>query len=294
MIINLALKQVFFLGLILGGIIGGLSVYAVTSDSIKPLDENPSLYQVPNKRLVMSSYIFDLIVPENQFYRILEQPKFLRNVAAEIMPRPELRNFYTEISPSNSPQNTIAIFPKFTEAAYNQPGFYDYFRGECDERCLTVKIGDYPPHYTASKNAFKVLNLLGYNFISDVDFAKNPSIINNYNKVIILHNEYVTQEMFDSLNSHPKVIYLYPNALYARVNYDQSSNTITLIRGHAYPDTSINNGFDWEFENTHPYEYDTDCNKWEFYEIDNGFMLNCYPEFAILKDKTLLRTLKDL
>ena len=42
----------------------------------------------------------------------------------------------------------------------------------------------------------------------------------------MLHNEYVTRPMFDAITSHPNVIYLYPNALYAEieVNYIDENN----------------------------------------------------------------------
>lgn len=287
-------KAIFVAGLIIGGIVGGLSVSALIGNTEK-IPENPvSIYEVPNKKLVLSSYLFDLIVPENMFYKILENPARLKYVASDIVPREEYQNFYADVQIFLEPQNTITVFPKFTEAAYNEPGFYTYYREECDTRCLTVKIGDYPSHYTASKNGFKVLTLLGYDFITDVDLAKNPEILTSYDKVILLHNEYVTREMFDAITNHPNVIYLYPNAMMAEVEFNQDANTITLIRGHYYPESQIKNGFDWEYDNTHPYEYDTDCIEWEFYEIPNGRMLNCYPEFLILKDQSFLRMIKDL
>ena len=56
-------------------------------------------------------------------------------------------------------------------------------------------------------------------------------------------------------------------------------------------------GFDWENDNTHPYEYDTECENWEFYPTGgnpDGYMLNCFPENKILEDQLLLKTLKDL
>jgi len=107
-----------------------------------------------------------------------------------------------------------------------------------------------------------------------------------------LHNEYVTRAEFDAITEHPNVVYLYPNALYAEIEYDENDNTIKLIRGHNYPEPQITNGFDWEFDNTHPYEYDVLCKDLEFYEIDNGYMLNCYPEIKILTDFELLKTIK--
>ncbi len=102
----------------------------------------------------------------------------------------------------------------------------------------------------------------------------------------------MTQKEFDAITSHPHVIYLYPNSLYVKitVNYDQ--NTITLIRGHNYPESKIRNGFDWKFDNS-PLEYDTLCDKWNFNEIKNGIMLNCYPESHLSDNILLLKMIKE-
>ena len=152
--------------------------------------------------------------------------------------------------------------------------------------------------YSASGMGHQTLSLLGYDVITDIDLDKNPGILAQYDKVIMLHNEYVTRAMFDVITNHPNVLYLYPNALYAEIEVDYSNQTITLIRGHNYPDPEIKNGFDWEFDNTHPYEYDTQCLSMEFYKIENGWMTNCYPENVFLRDNEqlvqLLKAIKDL
>ena len=184
---------------------------------------------------------------------------------------------------------TVVILPVFTHSAYTQNGFYDYFRGDCGGECLTVKIDRVqPPQFNSGKNAVQILKLLEYDMISDIEVHKNPEILDQYDKVILLHNEYVTQEMFDAIDLHTNVVYLYPNALYAEIEYNEQNDEITLIRGHGYPDSSVDNGFDWEFDNTRPYEFDVECANWEFWEIDNGVMLNCYPENIIWKDLLLL------
>jgi hypothetical protein len=134
--------------------------------------------------------------------------------------------------------------------------------------------------------------VLGYQYITDIDVDKDPDILKNYDKVILLHNEYVTKREFDAITQHPRVIYLYPNALYAEVTTNYDEDTITLIRGHNYPLPEIRNGFDWKFENTN-FEYDNKCENWKFYEIDNGIMLDCYPEYIIFKDPVLLKKIKD-
>ena len=188
--------------------------------------------------------------------------------------------------------NTVVILPVFTHSAYAQNGFYDFFRGECGEECLTVKIERFqPPQYNSGKNAIQIFKLLGYEMISDIDVHKSPEILTQYDKIILLHNEYVTKEMFDAIDLHPNIVYLYPNALYAEVEYNQQDDEITLVRGHGYPDPSIDNGFDWEFDNTRPYEFDTKCANWEWREIDNGHQLNCYPEYIVWKDLSLLESM---
>jgi len=201
------------------------------------------------------------------------------------------QEIYESIFYNSTKQNTIVIYPSFTATAYDDNGFYDFYKDECNETCLTVSITDeIKPEMGA--NGLKILNLLGYKFIRDIDVEKNPDILNNYDKVILLHNEYVTQNEFDAITSHPKVIYVYPNALYAKVEMNHETNEITLIRGHGYPEPQIANGFDWEFENT-DYEYDLDCLNWEFYEIDNGWMLNCYPDRIFFRDAKFLEMIKD-
>jgi len=209
--------------------------------------------------------------------------------------RPNLQETYNKIGLFKEPQNTVVIVPLFTASAYLEHGFYDYFSNECDQSCLTVNIVEESKlAKTSSEIGVKILRLLGYQTITDIDLAQDPTILANYDKVILLHSEYVTAEMFEAITNHPKVIYLYPNALYAQVKTDYKQNTITLVRGHSYPQTNILNGFDWEFDNTHPYEFDTECANWEFYEIPNGVMLNCYPETSIFAhNEKFLQAIKE-
>jgi len=192
-------------------------------------------------------------------------------------------------------QNIVFVQPIFTQAAYNDNGFYYYYAKKCDSKCLTVHI---PFNYTGSFVSSGASNsvFLNQNFshITDVDIDKNPQILKKYDKVILLHNEYVTRNEFNAITQHPHVIYLYPNALFAEVKADYDKNTITLVRGHSYPNESIQNGFDWKFDNTN-LENDVICNKWHFYDIDNnGKMLSCYPERKIYFDQSILQVITGL
>jgi len=210
---------------------------------------------------------------------------------------PNKMDMYNEVAVWNDPQKTVVVYPYFTSVAYTEPGFYTYFRGECDD-CTTTKFAQPTILYTSSGIGHQALTLLGYTSITDVDIDKNPSILQQFDKVIMLHNEYVTRTMFDAITNHPNVIYLYPNALYAEIEVNYIDETITLIRGHNYPEPEITNGFDWEFDNTHPYEYDSKCQILEIYKIKNGWMTTCYPENVFSKKSQqlvdLLKFIKDL
>ena len=205
-----------------------------------------------------------------------------------------LGNTFSEIKISDEENKPLVVVPIFTASAYATNGFYEFYKQWCDT-CTTTKIISMEGlGHDSSNNAVQVLKLLGYDSITDIELDKDPNLINKYDKIIILHNEYVTKNMFNAITSHPNVIYLYPNALYAEINVDYEKNEITLIRGHGYPESEILNGFDWEFDNTRPYEFDQKCEKWKFYEIPNGKMLNCYPEKILISNTQLLKELKNL
>ena len=100
--------------------------------------------------------------------------------------------------------------------------------------------------------------------------------------------------MFDAISSHPNLIFLSPNALYAEIEVNYNNNTIELIRGHNYP-PGVLNAFDYEIEERfHQYESDGDCLNWKFFEIENGYHLNCYPDGSIHTNLELIKKIKDL
>lgn len=191
----------------------------------------------------------------------------------------------------NFKSKAVVIYPIFTQAAYGDGGFYSYYGKHCDTRCLTVPLPLKPfGKYVSSGQAYHVLTSLGFDVITDADVDKNPGILKEYKTVIVLHNEYVTEAEFKAITSHPDIIYLYPNALYAQVKVSYATGQITLVRGHQYPSTTIANGFGWKLDNS-KYEYNTGCSSWNFYRVTNGWMLNCYPDEVISSNKSLLNSL---
>jgi len=284
--------------------------YLIHNKIIK-LDNKKILGQVPLEEITLSPNWHidkdDLVFAQSAFFEIygvyghcviIDDEQIWESLFLGL--NPNKYDMYNEVAVWNDPQKTAVVYPYFTYVAYNEPGFYTYYRGECDS-CTTTKFT--PPtlmnnEYQSSGIAHQALTLLGYTGISDEEIDMNPGILQQFDKVIMLHNEYVTRTMFDAITSHPNVLYLYPNALYAEIEVDYVDETITLIRGHNYPEPEIRNGFDWEFDNTHPYEYDRLCADMEFYQIKNAWMTNCYPENLFLENTerlfNLLKVIKDL
>jgi hypothetical protein len=237
-----------------------------------------------------------------KLFNILVNPDDLILVEGKTIPlkatfglKEELNQTYEKIGFFGEEKKSLFIIPTFTASAYSKNGFYDFYNENCSEQCLTTKIvTENKLDYSSSANSVKILQLLEYDSISDLELHQNPSILKNYDKVIVLHNEYVSKIMFDAITAHKNIVFLYPNSLYGEIELNDSNNKITLVRGHGYPSSDIKNGFNWENENTDPYEFDNECNNWKFYPISNGHMLNCYPEQIIWKNESLLQFLKDL
>ena len=272
----------------------------ISSDENLEISEDVEIvqYEEPGK-LIQTNVpsLFKVMAYENDF-EIINGEKIWRDVYYEL----DESNMMIYDDLKNN-KKSVVVFPIFTAAAYSEPGFYTFYRGECDQEfhgvlfrdddCLTVKLEEeYSPLFTSSANGVQVLNLLDYEVITDITIHQNPEILLQYEKIILLHNEYVTSTQFDAIISHPNVIYLYPNALYAEIDFDEDLWEISLIRGHNYPDPLIRNGFDWKFDNSLE-EYDVTCEDMKFSKIDNGWMLNCYPENILHKSKELLKQIRE-
>ena len=284
------MNQILIIIPIVISIIGIGGYFTIFTDENIEISETEQTPQSENPQTLIQTNVkslFKVMAYENDF-EIIDGEKIWRNVFYEL---DESNNTIYDSLKNN--KKSAVIFPIFTVAAYSEPGFYTFYRGECDDDCLTVKLDDeYNPLFTSSANGLQVLNLLDYDILTDISIHQNPEILTKYEKIILLHNEYVTSVEFDAILSHPNVIYLYPNALYAEVNFDEELWEISLIRGHNYPEITIRNGFDWKFDNS-PDEYDVTCNDMKFTKIDNGWMLNCYPENILHKSKELLKQIRD-
>lgn len=185
--------------------------------------------------------------------------------------------------------NILVVKPLLTANAYKKGGFYDYYHGNCDESCLSVQIDENIPYtYDSSLRAIVRFEKLGATMADD--YTLDPKELANYDRIILLHNEYVTQEFFDAVQAHPNVIYFYPNALYGKVSVQDG--VMKLIKGHGY--NHKDNGFDWQYDNTRPYEMDNTCKNLDWIKIPNGIQLNCFPENYLMKHVWLFGFVRDI
>ena len=277
----------------------GMFSFISSNEKLEPSEDVEIIQSKEPGKLIQTNVpsLFKVMAYENDF-EMIDGKKIWRDVFYEL----DESNMTIYDDLKNNKKSAV-VFPIFTAAAYSEPGFYTFYRGDCDQEfhgvlfrdddCLTVKLEEeYSPLFTSSANGVQVLNLLDYEIITDITIHQNPEILLQYEKIILLHNEYVTSTQFDAIVSHPNVIYLYPNALYAEIDFDEELWEISLIRGHNYPDPLIRNGFDWKFDNSLE-EYDVTCKDMKFSKIDNGWMLNCYPENILHKSKELLKQIRD-
>jgi len=277
----------------------GMFSFISSNEKLEPSEDVEIIQSKEPSKLIQTNVpsLFKVMAYEDDF-EIINGEKIWRDVYYELDESKMM--IYDELKNN---KKSVVVFPIFTAAAYSEPGFYTFYRGDCDQEfhgvlfrdddCLTVKLEEeYSPLFTSSANGVQVLNLLDYEIITDITIHQNPEILLEYEKIILLHNEYVTSIQFDAITSHPNVIYLYPNALYAEIDFDEELWEISLIRGHNYPDPLIRNGFDWKFDNSLE-EYDVTCKDMKFSKIDNGWMLNCYPENILHKSKELLKQIRD-
>lgn len=193
---------------------------------------------------------------------------------------------------ANADLNAVIIYPIFTDAAYKKGGFYDYYNKTCST-CSTVSLKPLIVNatYVSGSGGFNYLTQLHYSYITDIMVDQDPAILDKYDKIILLHNEYMTLNEFNAIKNHKNVIYLYPNSAYVQISADYNTNTISLVRGHGYPQANIMNGFN--YTTSSKYEYDLKCQNYHWAAEPNGMQPTCWPEFLIKSDRNILQTIKD-
>jgi len=214
-------------------------------------------------------------------------------------------NYYV-IPPPDSPQDCYTMkmanvdFTKPHPLNFNTPYFTDQlcYTATDSRTQKLIKFCEFTLSpflfWSTSFNGAQTLYLLGYTIISDLEIEKNPNILSDYEKIIVLHNKYTTKTIFNAITSHPKVVYLYPDSLNEEVTVNFFLNTVTALSPLKQPQNKVfQNDFQWEYDSSH-LEYvnclDTEI---KFEKVANGIMLNCIPEDFLTKSPLLFKIIKE-
>ncbi len=213
--------------------------------SVGEIDSNNTASNLPNQS----------IYPNNiNFYGKNTSQYIFSNNKSEIN-SPENNSHTLEFEKSK----IALVTPTFTDAAYHS-AFYNFYRMydhvpndtnvTSNLNLLSSKIST--NHEGSISNVFAMLDLIknlkwvtnnsNITILSDQDvdsksiFDKNGS--NLYDVIILGHQEYVTQEEYNSLKEFVSnggtMILLDGNVFYAQVKYDRNTNQITLVKGHGW------------------------------------------------------------
>ena len=164
--------------------------------------------------------------------------------------------------------STIVIRPIFTETAYQNNGWYE-------TNSTSVKLNEIPSlrsFYSGSYYTWFILRLF-YDTITDEQLNNNPDILKKYDRVILLHNEYVTHNEYNAIMNHTNVFYAYPNSLYKYVELNK--DTITLGNMTNNPYSLSKTQYTNEYENC-------GLDNIKIVEYPNGKGLNCFSGIEVL------------
>jgi len=280
------------------------TIFVIDSDMDRIMRDNFSYHIIP---LQMNNN-FDIFLSLESIFGLLSGPIPVNDLYYKLKP-----NVIFDLKPHDD-LSTVVIYPQYTAAAYSEGGFYDYYSGECDIECLTVGYSNTDMMYRSSGITTQLLYQLGYDIITDSEVDQDPFVLQQYDRLILLHNEYITPPMYDAIMRHQFVIHLFPNSVFSIIESDHHSKEITLIAdfrlrdlgygGFVHSDVSDRLGlvmsnstnmfmYSPEIE-YHEKEFDTNCIGWEFAKVHNGYHLTCYPDVAIIDNLDILQELREL
>ena len=144
-------------------IIGIGSYFGMQSDEnieISQIEQRTELMESPVLIQTNVKSLFKVMAYENDF-EMIDGEKIWRNVYYEL--DESKLDTYQDLK---NDKKSAVVFPIFTAAAYSEPGFYTFYRGECDgefhgmlfrdEDCLTIKINEeYSPSFTSSGTVYR-------------------------------------------------------------------------------------------------------------------------------------------
>jgi len=152
------------------------------------------------------------------------------------------------------------VLPTFTAAAYNfvHPNYYDWYNEYYSENSSPSGVTTDLANLTAAvpttqaelhnhnikyvPEAEKLYNHLlaarptdTISILTDIDIHNGAQV--NYDILVIFHEEYVTQQIYNNFKSFVTtqggvLVAMDGNIFFAQVSYDPSTHTATLVSGH--------------------------------------------------------------
>src|SRR6267143_2899681 len=145
----------------------------ITRNTQSDKDTMEFITTIQGKQKTISFLKKDLLFNITITYDKNKIPQFV-----DIEKKPELTDFYKQVGFTGNSEDIAFVYPIFTQGAYGDHGFYDYYNKKCGPECLTISIPSrFVPTHSASMTASMVLFILNYSNITDVDVDKNPDIL---------------------------------------------------------------------------------------------------------------------
>lgn len=221
---------------------------------------------------------------------------------------------------NESTQSTLFIYPQFTYYANEKNSLADIGNNDCRgcEKYAIFNENIWTPVIASGKGksiAFKNFNIfLGgvsdvggrtiyevgfryFNTTNDNSINVKPEILNDFDRIVLMRNVYITDEMRQAILAHNNVIYMFPDVMTKQVKLQNMTDAIMDENGNIkIANTTMT--YVGDYPPLHPMAFewvdDNRCEDWEFVPVQNGYMMNCVPDVAIINNYNMLVALRDI
>ena len=199
---------------------------------------------------------------------------------------------------NNSTESIIMVYPSYTYWANELNSLADIgdedWCYECESFTRAHEL--FTVHNGGFSSVGGSVGRIGdqyFTYVTDYYLEHNGTSIKmeDYDKVILMRNSYVTDNFRNMVLNHTNVVYMFPDALTKEVT---TNSTYTK----APRDSQITMTYVDDIEPLHPMAHewadDNRCEEWEFIKVINGYMMNCTPDVAIINNHDMILTMRDI
>lgn len=217
---------------------------------------------------------------------------------------------------NNTSQKTVVIYPAYTYYANEVDSLVDFGTDNCDDEFTDCKSYLIHGQFLTALDSGGVSDVgasiaeIGHQYffvVNDDLVHRNPEVLDAYDKVILMRNVYVTDELRNTILGFDKVIYMFPDAMTKKIDrqlqhiFDDEIDLDDSDEPRDKKQSSyiyLNMTYSGEYKPLHEksieWADDNRCEEWEFVPIHNGYMMNCTPDIAIINNYEMLKAMRDL